>query len=113
MDRTNSVYISLRSSTASYKSEGVYFGPIGESLAWAVVSTVDGIQDHAIETNWGEPLPPCPGHVHPLVPRIVGGVPKWVCLRDGPEYYEQDILPGFDPAFETPEEYLLLRDRRG
>ncbi len=113
LNRTETVHVSLRSVSGTYKDEAVYFGPSGENLALAVIMTVDGIQDHAVESSWGEPLPPCPGHVHPLAPRVVEGVPKWVCMNEGASHYELDILPNFDPDFSTPEEYLLLSGHSG
>jgi hypothetical protein len=33
-------------------------------------------------------------------------------MKEGPAHHAQDILPGFDPAFATPEEYLLLSGAR-
>lgn len=48
----------------------------------ACVATAEQIQDQAIELTSGAALPPCPGHSHPLSPRSVQSVPKWVCPVD-------------------------------
>lgn len=39
------------------------------------------MQDHASENSstFGVPLPPCPGHAHPLSADVAGGVAVWVC----------------------------------
>jgi hypothetical protein len=105
---SEAVYVSLRSPSGKYEEVWVYFTRSHLSLAWSTVNSAGAIQDHAVEVTDGEPLPPCPGHAHPLTPTVVDGVPMWVCMQQGAAYYAHDILPGFDPSFETPEEYLLL-----
>ena len=108
---SEAVYVSLRSPSGKYEQVWVYFTNSDLSLAWSTVNTASAIQDQAVEAAWGVPLPPCPGHVHPLVAQVVDGVPKWLCMKEGASHYERDILPNFDPAFSTPEEYLLLSGR--
>lgn len=45
----------------------------------AVRELASQMQDHAIEKLWGAPLPPCPGHAHPLNPKVVNDVAVWQC----------------------------------
>jgi hypothetical protein len=49
--------------------------------AVAVAELAAQIQDHASEESWGRPLPPCPGHSHPLSAHVVDGVAVWECPR--------------------------------
>jgi len=58
----------------------------------AVAITAGQIQDHAIEATSGAPLPPCPGHRHPLTATSVDGVASWACPRDAAHHLEP-ILP--------------------
>jgi hypothetical protein len=48
----------------------------------AIAALASQIQDHAIEATQGDPLPPCPGHPHPLSAHVVDGVAVWECPRD-------------------------------
>lgn len=105
---SEAVYLSLRSSSRKYEEVWVYFVNSDLTLAQTTINTVDAIQDHAVEVTDGEPLPPCPGHMHPLVARIVDGVPTWVCMKEGVAHYAREILPNFDPDFARSEEYVLL-----
>jgi hypothetical protein len=106
--RSATLCFSARPPSGKYREFYVAFAP-GDSLARATVNAVDQIQDRAVELTGGDLLPPCPGHGHPLVATVLGWVPKWVCMTEGAQRYARDILPGFDPAFTTPEEYLALR----
>jgi hypothetical protein len=58
----------------------------------AIVELASQIQDHAIEESWGAPLPPCPGHTHPLSPHVSNGDAVWECPRD-PEHHRVLIDP--------------------
>ncbi|MFD7918946.1 hypothetical protein ACFV3R_06970 [Streptomyces sp. NPDC059740] len=49
----------------------------------AVVLLAEQLQDGVVESSGGRPLPPCPGHGHPAVPRVVEGVASWVCPDTG------------------------------
>lgn len=69
------VTIGVRDAPAS---EVVYFSA-DVPQSQAMVTMADGIQDHAIDATWGEPLPPCPGHQHPLSAKEIDGTPSWVC----------------------------------
>lgn len=68
--------------------DGRYFG-FGVSrtgfTADLLVSLADGIQENLSETqaHWGEALPPCPRHPHPLRPIVADGTAWWSCPRDG------------------------------
>ncbi|WP_143510777.1 hypothetical protein [Pseudonocardia sp. Ae717_Ps2] len=52
----------------------------------ACVATAEQIQDRVLELECGVPRPTCPRHPHPLMPRMVEGVPSWECPRD-PSHY--------------------------
>lgn len=47
----------------------------------AIAQLASHLQDHATEnsTTFGVPLPPCPGHRHPLNADVADGVAVWVC----------------------------------
>jgi hypothetical protein len=60
--------------------------------AQAIVALASQIQDHAIEASWGEPLPPCPEHSHPLAPRLADGAAVWECPAD-PGHYRTALFP--------------------
>ncbi|MGW5874980.1 hypothetical protein ACWFMI_00305 [Nocardiopsis terrae] len=49
----------------------------------AVLMLADQLQEEVLESTHGDPAPLCPGHVHPAKPEMAGGVPSWVCPRDG------------------------------
>ncbi|SRR6266487_4824414 len=61
----------------------------------AIVALASQIQDHAIEMTWGLPVPPCPGHSHPLAPRVFDGVAVWEC-PEAPDHYRTRIYPPND-----------------
>jgi hypothetical protein len=71
---------------------GVYFSR-DVSRQQAVEAMAGQIQDHAIERAHGRPLPPCPGHGHPLSTGWVAGVASWVCPRD-PAHHHEPIVAG-------------------
>ncbi|MGM1059338.1 hypothetical protein, partial [Saccharothrix sp. Mg75] len=54
----------------------------------AVAATAAQIQDHAIEETGGAPLPPCPGHRHPMSARAVDGRAAWFCPQDAAHHRE-------------------------
>ncbi|WP_028934137.1 hypothetical protein [Pseudonocardia spinosispora] len=99
------VRVEFRSISGEYESVGVYFVYNGVSLGDSVIATADGIQDHAVEMIPGAALPPCPGHHHPAVARVVDDVPKWVCMKDGAAHFSEDIVPGLQPGM-TLAEYM-------
>lgn len=47
----------------------------------AIARLASDLQDHASESDaaFGVPLPPCPGHRHPLSAEVHDGVAVWVC----------------------------------
>lgn len=54
------------------------------SVPEAVMAILNSLTDLLSERYWGEPIPPCPGHPHPLHPVCDDqGVVTWVCPRDG------------------------------
>ncbi|MGZ4533151.1 MAG: hypothetical protein ACXVXP_12470 [Mycobacteriaceae bacterium] len=55
-----------------------------DSVSSSAMAMLDSLTDLLSERYWGEPIPSCPGHAHPL--RAVSdesGVVTWVCPRDG------------------------------
>ena len=52
-----------------------------QPVANLIAQTADGIQEHLPEESqtWGQPRPPCPGHGHPAVVRVVDRRACWVC----------------------------------
>lgn len=54
----------------------------------AIAQLASHLQDHATEnsTTFGVPLPPCPGHGHPLNADVAGGVAVWVCPATSAHY---------------------------
>lgn len=65
---------------------------LGVDRAEAIVSLASQLQDHLIEATSGDPIPPCPGHPHPLVAHVVAGEPVWECPRS-PVHHRELILP--------------------
>jgi hypothetical protein len=59
--------------------------------AMAVAELASQLQDHVIEATWGAPLPPCPGHPHPLAAHVVDGVAVWECPNT-PGHYREPIV---------------------
>lgn len=51
-------------------------------LVWEVA---EGVQEYLSETDlaWGQARPVCPGHPHPAIARIDGGIVVWTCPHDG------------------------------
>ncbi|MFF3754904.1 hypothetical protein ACFYYH_31410 [Streptomyces sp. NPDC002018] len=51
--------------------------------AQAVALLAEQLQDSVLEQTGGAPVPPCPGHNHPAVAKVVDGVASWTCPQDG------------------------------
>ncbi|OLL69798.1 hypothetical protein Ae406Ps2_6425 [Pseudonocardia sp. Ae406_Ps2] len=62
----------------------------------AIVATASQLQDAFVEWYTGEPLPPCPGHVHPLSPVDTEDGPSWVCPADSAHHHELISVNGSD-----------------
>jgi hypothetical protein len=101
---TNTIRASLESLSGSYSPVDVDF-TVDAPFVDATLELATQVQDQAVEATHGASLPPCPGHNHPAAANLVNGVPKWVCLTEGADYYAADILPRFDPRY-TLEEYM-------
>jgi hypothetical protein len=56
-----------------------------DSRADLLVSLADGVQEHLPEAraHWGQALPPCPGHPHPMQPIIADAAAWWSCPLNG------------------------------
>lgn len=91
-EQTLILQIKLESLSGKYGGATVFF-PTGIPLEHAILQTADQIQQEAVETIPGAALPPCPGHAHPLTPRLIDNVPMWVCMKEGPEHYSSKIAP--------------------
>jgi len=52
-------------------------------LLVAVADLVQNDVNFWLPGAWGEALPPCPGHPHPMNPRVLDEVAWWVCPRTG------------------------------
>ncbi len=68
--------------------DGTHFGfgvSRSDSRADLLVSLADGIQEHLPEarTHWGEALPPCPEHPHPMRPIVADATAWWSCPYSG------------------------------
>lgn len=48
-----------------------------------ILMLADGLQEEVLESTYGDPVPLCPGHVHPAKPQVVAGAPSWVCPHGG------------------------------
>lgn len=59
----------------------------------AIAQLASHLQDHASENSstFGVPLPPCPGHQHPLNADVADGVAVWACPVT-PAHYQQPIV---------------------
>lgn len=59
----------------------------------AIAQLASHLQDHASENSstFGVPLPPCPGHQHPLNADVADGVAVWACPVK-PAHYQQPIV---------------------
>ncbi|WP_424185399.1 NUDIX hydrolase [Actinokineospora sp. G85] len=76
--------------------------------AEAVALLANQLQDHAVEEAFGEALPHCPGHQHPLTARVVGGNPLWVCPGDVDHHREPVVESDFAaalPALFAPQRW--------
>ncbi|MFE1961086.1 hypothetical protein [Streptomyces sp. NPDC059479] len=51
--------------------------------AEAVALLAEQLQDSVLEYTAGTPVPPCPGHSHPAVAKVVDGVASWTCPQNG------------------------------
>ncbi len=58
-----------------------YQGERGDELTMMFADT---LQNDVSETaaHWGEAVPPCPGHAHPLDTSLLDGEAWWVCPAD-------------------------------
>jgi hypothetical protein len=54
----------------------------GEALTVLIANALQNDVSE-MQATWGEALPPCPGHAHPLEPDLVEGSAWWVCPGDG------------------------------
>lgn len=61
------------------------------SDAEAVVKLADQLQDSVLEATGGAPFPPCPGHGHPAVAKLIDGIASWTCPKGGSL---SPIIPG-------------------
>jgi hypothetical protein len=64
--------------------EGAFRGRMVEyeSEAHLLIAVADVVQNDInfwLPGAWGEALPPCPGHPHPMVARLVDDAAWWVC----------------------------------
>lgn len=63
----------------------------------AVTLLAEQLQDGVLEHTGGAPAPPCPGHSHPAVAKVMDGVASWTCPqggRAGQDGRTRPILPG-------------------
>jgi hypothetical protein len=69
--------------------------PLYVPTAEAIAVLASQIQDHATEadSSRGRPLPPCPGHAHPLVVQVVEDVAVWQCPQS-PAHLQEPVMPG-------------------
>ncbi|QGN59017.1 hypothetical protein [Nostocoides sp. HKS02] len=52
--------------------------------ASAALAIASALADELSELFWGEAIPPCPGHAHPMTPQVSGaGAVVWACPVDG------------------------------
>lgn len=66
----------------------------------ATLALAEQIQGHVLEETHGNPLPPCPGHAHPLTPRLLSGnMAVWSCPSD-PAHFEEPIFASTGHAAE-------------
>jgi hypothetical protein len=103
-ESTNTIRVELESPSKAYSPVSVDFS-LNVPLADATRELAGQIQDHAVEATGGASIPPCPGHQHPSMPRLVNGVPQWVCPKQGADHYARGVLPRFDPRY-TLAEYM-------
>lgn len=96
-DPTPVVLIEIRIEGSPASRFGAHF-TIGTPREWAVTATAGQIQDGALEHTRGDPLPPCPGHVHPLQADVVDGVASWVCPKDRDHHVEPVMPTASDPT---------------
>ncbi len=64
---------------------GLWIGEQDERGEELTMMFVDYLGNDVSETaaHWGEALPPCPGHAHPLGAWLLDGEAWWVCPADG------------------------------
>ncbi len=61
-----------------------------------LVAAADVIQNDVnfwLPGAWGEALPPCPGHPHPMNPRVLDDAAWWTCPSTGDPVAEIGTLP--------------------
>jgi hypothetical protein len=64
---------------------GFGFGVVTNSReADLQIALAEGLQEHFSELReaWGQARPPCPGHMHPLIPIKLDAVAWWACPSD-------------------------------
>jgi hypothetical protein len=49
------------------------------SEAEVIFQIADQLQDFVLDMTGGAPLPPCPGHQHPMVASVIDGIASWQC----------------------------------
>ncbi|MFF3670706.1 hypothetical protein [Microtetraspora malaysiensis] len=65
---------------------GVY--PLNVPRPDAIANLASNLQDHMIEATWGQALPACPGHTHPLNPDVIDGEALWLCPAEPGKHRE-------------------------
>lgn len=70
-------------------SAGCYFA-LFVPEADAVAALASDLQDAVTESprGWGQSVPPCPGHAHPLHAVVTDGVAVWECPVDAGHHRE-------------------------
>jgi hypothetical protein len=87
----NSLLVTIGETDRDVKVVQVYFS-LDVPREQAIMAMAGQIQDHAIEESHGRPLPPCPGHKHPLTAGYVDGAASWLCPRGAAHHWEP-IVP--------------------
>ncbi|RMI42443.1 hypothetical protein EBO15_19630 [Actinomadura harenae] len=83
-----SVAVRLRINT---DSAGSIFLGTDQTSEEALARLASELQDHIIDHEWGRPLPPCPGHQHPLSTGVSDGTAYWKCPHDE-DHFRREIL---------------------
>lgn len=59
---------------------------MNDAPASVVMAILNALTDELSQLFWGEAIPPCPGHAHPMRPQVgLTGVVVWQCPVDGRE----------------------------
>jgi hypothetical protein len=70
-----------------------------DSEAELLVAVADVVQNDVnfwLPDAWGEALPPCPGHPHPMDARVLDEAAWWVCPRTNEQVGRIGGLAGGD-----------------